>query len=415
MKWLALLVLWIVALVAALIVLRRVRRGRHVVLAGRWSPRFVRMVAIVLVVLGAGDSPKGEAAPKSVPIRPADDELPKALPVQTWLAAQNEAGHLARERKSLLLALTGHKVTDLELVEAKGHASVLGKKMEAILLADLRAIQDGKSTPNVADDDLKVALVEMEQRGLYDHVWNAYLWRKTATDVKDPAARIELYARVRQHARITDALIRAYSQVRPMIATPRAWMSKAGPRPEDRKAIQAYEASLNDFIKVAAEVLPTTDEGTWKRDGVVRLKAVGGTATLIRGGRERAMATDEPSRFGRLDLIRTGEKSVTLEHEWLGKFELPANAIVSSWDIAKYLPDAGRQKLDETVLTALKDNSEEAADRLERALPLAHAAIRAGLKELPKESGSSRLRLILSLFDDVAMPVLPNYQRGVGY
>ena len=52
----------------------------------------------------------------------------------------------------------------------------------------------------------------------------------------------------------------------------------------------------------------------------------------------------------------------------------------------------------------MKNNSEDAADRLEQALPLTHRAIRAGLKELPKASGAPRLRLILALFDDAIMP-----------
>src|SRR5262249_19559320 len=38
MRWLTILVLWVVALVVALVVLRRIRRGKPVLLTGRWSP-----------------------------------------------------------------------------------------------------------------------------------------------------------------------------------------------------------------------------------------------------------------------------------------------------------------------------------------------------------------------------------------
>jgi hypothetical protein len=68
--------------------------------------------------------------------------------------------------------------------------------------------------------------------------------------------------------------------------------------------------------------------------------------------------------------------------------------------------------LDETVHDALKNNSEDAADRLERCLPLSQHAIRAGLKELPNAKGAPRLRLILALFDDAVMPALPSYRPG---
>lgn len=53
--------LWLLAVAVALFVLWRAWRGRPVVLRGRWEPRFVRMVAVALVVLGAAE--KGRAAP----------------------------------------------------------------------------------------------------------------------------------------------------------------------------------------------------------------------------------------------------------------------------------------------------------------------------------------------------------------
>src|SRR5437763_4083455 len=107
MRWLAVLFLWVAAIVVAVVVLRRVRRGKPVVLSGRWSPRLVRMVVVVLVVLGVGDEarpPEAAAAPLKLPARSSDDELPKAITpqtIQTWLIVHQEGGPYARHETAL--------------------------------------------------------------------------------------------------------------------------------------------------------------------------------------------------------------------------------------------------------------------------------------------------------------------------
>ena len=88
--------------------------------------------------------------------------------------------------------------------------------------------------------------------------------------------------------------------------------------------------------------------------------------------------------------------------------DLLAKSVVSEWKLPNLNPDVAKQKLAETVHELLKNNSEDAADQLERCLPMTHAAIRAGSKELPNAKGAPRLRLILSLFDDTPMPVVGN-------
>src|SRR5205807_4903632 len=54
------------------------------------------------------------------------------------------------------------------------------------------------------------------------------------------------------------------------------------------------------------------------------------------------------------------------------------------------------------------EGDEKAAERLEEALPLTHADLRAALTESPRARGAARLRLILTLFDDAVMPALPD-------
>jgi hypothetical protein len=421
MRWLVLLLLWIAAIVVALLILRRVRRGKPIVMAGRWSPRLVRMIAVVLVVLGMGEeaaTPPSFAAPAKLPVRSGDDELPSTVSpatVQMWLAIHDDAGPYTPGRRALIQALSGRKLAADQKALALDHARFLGPKLQKLLLADLAAIGEDKPLPGVPAADLRAALDELEKSGRFDHYWNGYLWRKTATaEFASAQTRVELFARFRQHARLTDALIRAHAQVKPLMQPPRAWMSKAGPKKGDMAGIKAYQASLADMVKVANEALPTTDEGTWKRDAILLIKPVKDVPApvLLRGGKERLLAADESSRVGRLDLLQTGDKQAAFVHDWLGKVELPANRTLSTWDLPNLLPDAAKQKLDETVHDALKNNSEDAADRLERCLPLSHHAIRAGLKELPNAKGAPRLRLILALFDDAVMPALPSYRAG---
>lgn len=65
-----------------------------------------------------------------------------------------------------------------------------------------------------------------------------------------------------------------------------------------------------------------------------------------------------------------------------------------------------KQKLDREVAAALHGN-EDAADRVEMSLPLSHEALRTGLKETPMARFAPRMRLILALFDDTVMPIIP--------
>ena len=411
MRWIAILLLWVAAVVVAVVILRRVRRGKPVVLIGRWSPRLVRMIAVVLVVLGTGDeavTPEAHAAPVRLPV-PTGGELPATITAETaqvWLVENQPVTRFHVGRRHLLQGAAGHKLAANDRALANYYAGRLPEKVRAMLLADVQAHADGKAIPPTTDAELLTALDELEKAGRFDHALNAYLWRKADGTPKDPAERIKLFDRVRRHARVTDALLRAYGQVKPVMQHPRAWASKAGPRPEDYRAEQAAVA---DVLKVAARVLLTTDEGTWKRDGVVQLKPVAGSPApvLVRAGSERALPADEPTRFNRLDLFKTGDKPATVEHDWLGKIELPTNRLLSARDLPDLLSKAAKEKLDQTVHQALTRNSEDAADRLEQCLAVSHQAIRIGLKELPDAAGAARLRLILSLFDDAIMPTLP--------
>src|SRR4051812_35744992 len=97
MKWLILPVLWFLAACLASFVLYRLWRGKPVVLRGRYSPRLVRMVVIVLVICGVGVTKKttseSTAAPLPVkPERPEDAVLPESITpdvIGQWLSHQH--------------------------------------------------------------------------------------------------------------------------------------------------------------------------------------------------------------------------------------------------------------------------------------------------------------------------------------
>ena len=52
------------------------------------------------------------------------------------------------------------------------------------------------------------------------------------------------------------------------------------------------------------------------------------------------------------------------------------------------------------------EGDEDAADKLELALPLTHIVIRAAVTESPNAKLAPRLRMMLALFDDTVMPTL---------
>ncbi len=419
MKWLIVPVLWFLAACLALFVLYRLWRGKPVVLRGRYSPRLVRMVVIVLVILGVGVTKKpgpGFAAPLPVKPDPADAALPEALTPEVigeWLGSQQATGWFARLKLGLvtLEQAKSEKERTAAVRLVKALAASLPEAAKALILAEVNALEVGKPIPSASAFDLLAAVAALEKAGLYDHWLNSHLWRRTADrDVKEDKRTVELlFMRLEQHARLTNTLIRAQARVRPVYQPPRAWMSKAGPPKGWQAGDAVNKEALADLLKAAKELHASSDTGTWKRDGIAVLK-VGkdsGLPRLLRGGKKRLLSTEESVRLGRLDLLETlaDEKPVQLEHAWLGTITLPVGRLLSVWELSRQLPEEAKEKARRTIKAAL-DNDEDAADKLEQALPLVHSLLRDELKAAPTAKGAPRLRLILSLFDDAVMPAL---------
>lgn len=474
MRWLVVLALWALALLAALFVLWRLWRGRNVVLRGRWSPRFVRMVVIVLVVLGVGvekgkaDEPAraagGRAGRGSGEKAPAPDVLnletvrawhryvnqgpfaafkhafaqielealaPKDVPPKVLArlieqldddeyAVRRQASHrlrgiLAAARPALAKALQESpslekrrriealltEATDVSA--ARGLAEVLPARLKQLVLADLNAVEKGQPAPPPRAEGLLLTVDELERSGVFDHWVNAYLWRKAA-QADDRPRLAELFARLHRHARLASALTRAGAEIKPYVVPARAWMSKAGPSAYERSS---EATALGGLLKSAQEYYAGSDIGTWEKDAVALLTAARDAAApvLVRAGKRQALEPGQELRFNRLDLLEVpaGAKPAVLEHAWLGRLTLPAGRSIAVWDLPGCLTDEARATVKQTIADALA-GSEQAAGRLEKALPLVHELLRQGLVESPAAKGAPRLRLVLSLFDDAVMP-----------
>jgi hypothetical protein len=415
MKWLLVPLLWLAAVVVALAVLWRLWRGRNVVLRGRWSPRFVRMVVVVLVVLGVGvgkarPAPAPSAAGNDKPSAgPREDELPAAVTaeaVRAWLVLQQPTSPWSRFKKAYVKVTQSADKLDPSGREAlEKLTEPLPEKFRSVVRGDLEALAGGKPPPRVSLGNLAAAADDLERAGYFDPWADAYLWRNTAAAGQaDRNELVELYARLERHARVANTFIRAYAMLKPTLQ-PRAWQGKGGRPPAGWKAETDPQQTVPEMLGAAKVLYPTSDSGTWRKDGLALFSVTKDSPplTLLRGGHRQYPPAGQEVRFGRLDLIETGDKPVVLEHAWLGRVELPAERLVSAWNLGEYLPDEAKARVKKAVADAL-GGSEDAAVLLERSLPLAQAAVREGLSKAPAAKGAPRLRLILSLFDDAVMP-----------
>jgi hypothetical protein len=413
MRWIIFPILWIAAIVVALLILRRVRRGRPVVLTGRFSPRLVRMIVVILVLVGVGGE-SNENKTNAYPLTPLkdnpNDPMP-TLPVSYWLHHHSPSSSWGQFKKGMAAAMMKDGIGATEATDLANLATSVAHcpGFYAMFNSDLHAFKKGQDLSRIGPKEVLAALDQMEKYGFYDHWLCAHLWRRTRTDDPIESADLaKLYARLQQHARVTNALISAHAQVRPPMEAPHAWASKAGPRPGEMEQIKAFQRAQNDVLVVATRVYPASDEGTWKRDGLIQLSPVKDSPApnVIKAGKLKGFPEGEKTRVGRLDLLEAPkDKRGVLEHEWLGRIELPAGRVVAVRDLPNYLSKDGSAKL-KTVIDKALNGDEKAADQLEKVLPLAHAGLRTALKDVPRAKGAPRMRMILSLFDDAIMPQL---------
>jgi hypothetical protein len=419
MKWIVLPALWAAALIVALAVIWRLWRGRNIVLRDRFSPKFVRMVVVVLVLFGAGMDSQAAELPRRgvanddsrsrVNTPPRNETIPNILDERTvvaWRYFSNPLSSWAETKRSLIVLenLSGKPDARVQkrLDDAVRH---LPKKFRAIVAAEVEAAKVGRPRPTVTAEKIGEALAQLESGGCFDNWAMAYLWRKTAQlpqtrgdNARDSEKVAKLFAAFGRHARLANTMIRAEAWVKPPVFRP--WRSKAAPPPSYRQRESEIQASL---LKAAVRIYPSTNIDTWQSEATVvfAIDKDSTPATLIRAGKRQPLTPGKTVRLGRLDLIETpsGKAPVVLEHDWLGSVELPPGCTLTVWDLPKLLPTEALDKSKRASAAALKDD-EQAVQRLERTLPLCHPTIRAALIQSPKATGAPRLRTILTLFDD---------------
>jgi len=277
------------------------------------------------------------------------------------------------------------------------------RKLAAMLAGELEI---APAAP-VSVATLTAALDDMEATGVFDHYLLGFLWRKSGEAVANddpPAAEAvaALYRRFHRHARVTNALILAAADAPAVDASPRAWMSKAGPSVEVRRAAaDAERAVVAGFAKAWADA----DAGTWSRDGRVLLALRGDTpVTVLRGdGGEASIEPGDRFALRRLDVIvipAEGADTARLEHP-LGGAEGFRPGALTAWSLPRHLPPDAATRITALVARAAADPEDDAAaDQLDDALPLAHDAIRAALHARPDAPGAPLLRTLLTRFDE---------------
>jgi len=421
MKTILLPLLWLAAVVVAVAVIWRMWRGKNVTLRGRYSPQFVRMVVMVLVLLGVGVE-KGRADPPlplptsgtNAPDAESEEGLPETVTEETiaqWRYFSVQRSGWRQAKQALVkLESTAGKPDPQTLEEAKEATRWFPGRFGKIVAADVAATAQGQPGPRVAAGELTAAVADLQRHGLFDPWAGAYLWRKTSllAGQDNRAGVIQLYAALHQHARISNTLIRAHAEVKPIPISPRPWMSKAGPSREMRMLETLVRRQLLD---AARRLYPRSDAGTWQTDAVVSLTLAEDTAQprLHRQGRQTTLREGQQIGFNRLDVLQTpaGKGPTVLEHAWLGPIRLPPDRLVTVWDLPDHLSDRAAGKVQQAVLDALRGDA-EAAGRLQRALPLTQQAIRQGVAEAPDAGGAPRLRQLLTLFDDSPIGTLPD-------
>ena len=422
MKWFLVPVLWVLAAVITAGVLWRLWRGKPIVLHGRWTPRLVRMVAILLVILGVG-ADKTDAAPLPMGEKKTKpgEELPPTITAETlqkWasLSQRNSAWSHLKQTYMLRALLPANQFGDggQSIESLTAH---LPARLRDLLAGDLKAIETGKPAPTPSARELVAVLDEAETNGFIDPWLIAHLWRKTG--LADGAERkdlIALMARLHRQARLANTLTQSRAVIRPFMEPPAVWRSKAGrptqPRPELLAALKLQELQEQmSLLNTLKKNYPTATAGTWETEGLASLNVTAGSSsvTIIRAGEGQMPRTSGAILLGRLDLLETapGDRPAKLLHSILGEIEVPAGKLVSVWDLPRFLNAKSRATVLKLVESALAGGEKEAA-QLEKMLPLAQSFIRDGLRATPRAAGAARLRLILTQFDDVpSSPATP--------
>lgn len=398
------------ALALAAFALWRLRRGKRVVLAGRFATNAVRAAALLLLLFearaGASDesrspspipsdgltrigTPKANATPASASFGGVLPALLAGEGLRRWGRRQNDTG--LSETLKLLSAWEAERDAERRTHLAKSvleHGHRLPEELRELVASQLNG--DGSPVPPAR---ALATLDAVENAGVWQASVAAWLWRRTGAPV-DAAELPALYARLETHLRAVDTLTKTAATTGPVRHTP--WMSKA-------MAPKGYEGRVDvpaDFEATAGKLFPDTPPGTWETDAVLGLTVVEAAkpATLHRRGMKTSVVAKDFVRLRRLDVLEA-TSALVVEHPVFGKLTVPAGTMLTAWTLPALLPPTTVATLDKDASLAL-DGDAPALKRLEAVLPAAHPTIRAALAAKPAAPKAAALRQLLTTFDE---------------
>ncbi len=239
---------------------------------------------------------------------------------------------------------------------------------------------------------LREALESAEKLHLWDGWLVGLIWRASGP-VKNPdaVALAGLYGDLERHARVADALVLARAETGPVHFEP--WIKKSS-APRDYRAVTVG----GDLLGVAGRHFAAGKSGTWREEAVIDLTVSKGSVTAHRQGAKVVLDEGDHLSLGRLDVV-IAKGDASLSHSELGVLSLQPKGVITAWNLAQLLSDAGKERIGSHVRAALGGDS-GAIDALTPLLPAAHPQIRAALAEKPDAPGVGALRTLLVLFDE---------------
>lgn len=441
MKLAATLTIWLLAILLAGLLILRLIRGRPTLVHSAVGRRAIRIAALVLVFTGTSGLVGGKAAAQedngarpTDGVRTHDDLLFKenrqdleqfldSLPEQYAAAQMGQTIGQALGRAMVFQDQAGGAPAVGLYPGQLGFIIENAPHIYLVMRTQMPAIQwpipEGTEVPAVLDwQALAAAAGEASQPELIHPAVQLMLWRQLQQmdlQPEDPEMRRALtntMYKIRRQIGIYEAATRAIAEtgLAPMRMDQRAWMSKAGPRPE-RHRLRVAE-NLEDIKVAAQEHYAVHNLGVWETEGLLELyERFSGQRVYIHSDKALdQLNVDRPTTFGRLDLIETRDGPSRITAQWLGEIKLPANALLRASDLPPLLSDEAKQKIAETIQAVLdrperlfdddiidpeEAAAQEAAVQLERHLPLVAPMLADAIREHPEAYGTATLRTLL--------------------
>jgi MoaA/NifB/PqqE/SkfB family radical SAM enzyme len=372
------------------------RRRSHARLIGERGAAAVGLLAAGLVFLQGCTRPNGSETP-TTEVRPngssgrgdthwaglpvPSDAFPEVLASsiahqfhpEPWTHLRSLIAECASSRQQC-----GSARAQLEALPS----SELARQLLPTVRAHVDALEQGRE---VGFDEALGVLDAFELQPKYDAWLAGHLWRSVRAtrprDATESRDRVRLYARLRQHHRVLDALKRAQASVGEVQVRP--WLKKSMPPPD------AERAELPPgFVGAALAAWLRANAATW--DSLAFEVVVDGAgAELARAGRVESLSRGASVQLNRLDVLWCSE-ATTLKVAGDRELEIPARTEVTLFSLGDYLSPKDREVLEARVEAG-------DVDALEADLPLAHGVIR---HHLSTGADAPALRTLLVAFDE---------------